>query len=88
MQLTKAQRLFVAIGHVDKEIIRYSCMLKEKPWRQLQTNHPAYNFKKRYLKELRARRKKLIREALEAARAENTEHYMNGINEVLRQISR
>lgn len=33
-------------------------------------------------------RKKLIREALDAARSENTEHYMNGINEVLRQITR
>ena len=88
MKLTKAQRLFVAIGHVDKEIIRYSCMLKEKPWRQLQTNHPVYNFKKRYLKGLRARRKKLIREALEAARSENTEHFNNGINLVLSQIGR
>lgn len=66
MKLSKAQRLFVAIGHVDKEIIRYSCMLKEMPWRQLQTNHPVYNFKKRYLKGLRSRRKKLIREALRA----------------------
>lgn len=36
----------------------------------------------------RKERKKLIREALEAARSENTEHYMNGINEVLRQIGR
>lgn len=36
----------------------------------------------------RKERKKLIREALAAARSENTEHYMNGINEVLRQIGR
>lgn len=45
-----------------------------------------------YLSEIVAyhskRRKKLIREALEAARSENTEHYMNGINEVLRLIGR
>lgn len=34
----------------------------------------------------RKERKKLIREALDAARSENTEHYMNGINEVLRRI--
>lgn len=80
MKLTKAQRLFVAIGHVDKEIIRYSCMLKEKPWRQLQTNHPAYNFKKRYLKGLRALRKKLIREALEAWRDAELDSFMQGYN--------
>ena len=78
MKLTKAQRLFVAIGHVDEEIIRYSCMLKEKPLRQLQTNHPAYNFKKRYLQGLRARRKKLIREALEAWKAEQIDAYNEG----------
>lgn len=78
MKLSKAQRLFVAIGHVDKEIIRYSCMLKEKPLRQLQTKHPAYNFKKRYLQGLRARRKKLIREALEAWKAEEIAAYNEG----------
>ena len=80
MKLTKAQRLFVAIGHVDKEIIRYSCMLKEKPWRQLQTNHPAYNFKKRYLYGLRCRRKRLIREALEAWREEELDNFIKGYN--------
>ena len=36
----------------------------------------------------RKERKRFIREALEAARSENTEHYMNGINDVLRQIRR
>lgn len=79
MKLTKAQRLFVAIGHVDKEIIRYSCMLKEKPWRQLQSNHPVYNFKKRYLKGLRARRKRLIREALRAYELEIGDAFSDGV---------
>lgn len=36
----------------------------------------------------RKERKKLIREALEAARSENTEHFNNGINLVLSQIGR
>lgn len=55
-------------------------MLKEKPWRQLQTNHPAYNFKKRYLQGLRARRKKLIREALAAWRDSELDNFIKGYN--------
>lgn len=85
MKFSRVQRLFVAIGHVDKEIIRYSCMLKEKPWRQLQTNHPAYNFKKRYLKGLRARRKRLIREALWAYEEELIKAYYAGVDSVRKE---
>lgn len=85
MKLTKAQRLFVAIGHVDKEIIRYA------EWEKRASSsrgkiRPSHC--RACLMQARARRKRLIREALKAARSENTEHYMNGINEVLRLIRR
>lgn len=85
MKLTKAQRLFVAIGHVDKEIIRYAEWEKRASSSRgkIRPSHCRAR-----LMQTRALRKRLIREALEAARSENTEHYMNGINEVLRLIGR
>ncbi len=88
MKLTKAQRLFVAIGYVDGKIRRIADSFLDPYGRERPHPHPVWDAKRTRLKELRARRKQLIREALEAARSENTEHYMNGINEVLRQIGR
>lgn len=67
MKLTKAQRLFVAIGHVDKEIIRYA------EWENRASDsrgkiRPSYCRER--LMQTRALRKRLIREALEAYETE------------------
>lgn len=78
MKLTKAQRLFMAAGQVQNELMLQKAYYA--PWDDDGEESG------KLIKEYKARRKRLIREALEAARSENTEHYMNGINEVLRQI--
>jgi hypothetical protein len=67
MKLTKAQRLFVAIGHEDKAIIRYA------EWEKRASSsrgkiRPSHC--RSLLKQTRARRKRLIREALEAYETE------------------
>lgn len=75
MKLTKAQRLFVAIGHVDKEIIRYAvwekgnCSSRGK----IRPSHCRAR-----LMQARARRKKLIREALKAWRDETDNLFIDG----------
>lgn len=80
MKLTKAQRLFIKAGEAQAEI-DYWKWVDQGIYRS--DDIPDCSFRIAKIKKLR---KKLIREALEAARSENTEHYMNGINEVLRQI--
>lgn len=80
MKLTKAQRLFIAAGQVQNELMLQKAY--HAPW------DDGIEESGKHIKEYKARRKRLIREALEAARSENTEHYMNGINEVLRQLTR
>ena len=67
MKLSKVQRLFVAIGHVDKEIIRYA------EWEKRASSsrgkiRPSHC--RACLMQARARRKRLIRAALEAWEAE------------------
>lgn len=65
MKLTKAQRLFVAIGHADKRILSESVRGFMPP-----TQKKKFSIVKQELKQRRARRKKLIREALEAYETE------------------
>ena len=78
MKLTKSQRLFIKAGEAQCRIKQYKyntvCGIDQDF-----SDTIAYYQKKR---------KQYIRLALEAARSENTEHYMNGINEVLRLIGR
>lgn len=61
MKLTKAQRLFVAIGHVDKEIIRYAVWEKNacKSRGKIKPSHCRAR-----LMQVKKLRKKLIKEAL------------------------
>ena len=63
MKLTKAQRLFVAIGHVDKEIIGYAEWEKRASSSRgkIRPSHCRAR-----LMQTRALRKRLIREALRA----------------------
>lgn len=80
MKLTKAQRLFVAIGHVDKEIIRYA------EWEKRASDsrgkiRPSHCRER--LMQTRALRKRLIREALEAAYEEYWNAYGEGEKEGL-----
>ena len=83
MKLTKAQRLFVAIGHVDGKIRRLADSFLDPYGRERPHPHPVWDAKRTWLKELRARRKRLIREALEAwkveERAAHNEGYRDGI---------
>lgn len=80
MKLTKSQRLFIAAGQVQNELMLQKAY--HAPWDDGREESG------KHIKEYKARRKRLIREALDAARSENTEHYMNGINEVLRLIGK
>ena len=82
MKLTKAQRLFIKAGRMETMINGLAYKIQTSPL------SAAITVPKGALKRMRRERKRLIREALEAARSENTEHYMNGINEVLRLIGR
>ena len=67
MKLPKAQRLFVALGHEDKEIKRYAEWEKRASSSRgkIRPSHCRAR-----LKQTRKRRKKLIREALEAYETE------------------
>lgn len=87
MKLTKAQRLFMKAGAADRKLRACEKALKQF-CEDIKNNPHAWSGITRKNKQLRARRKKLIREALEAARSENTEHFNNGINLVLSQIGR
>ena len=77
MKLTKAQRLFVAIGHVDKEIIRYAVWEKRASSSRgkIRPSHCRSR-----LMQTRALRKKLIREALEAWRDAELDNFIQGYN--------
>ena len=61
MKLTKAQRLFVSIGHIDKELIRFSLWEKRCSDSRGKIN-PSHC--RARLMQIKALRKKLIREAL------------------------
>lgn len=79
MKLTKAQRLFVAIGHMDEKINRVAVSFYDPYGRRVRPHpHPVWDAKREWLKELRARRKKLIREALEAWETEEAAAYGRG----------
>ena len=83
MKLTKAQRLFVAIGHVDKEIIRYAVWEKRASSSRgkIRPSHC-----RERLMQTRALRKKLIREAMRAYELEIGEAFSNG-RALMRAIS-
>ena len=83
MKLTKAQRLFVAIGHVDGKIRRIADSFLDPYGRERPHPHPVWDAKRTWLKVLRARRKKLIREALEAWAVEEAATTRRAINEQL-----
>lgn len=81
MKLTKAQRLFVAIGHVDEKINRIAVSFYDPYGSRVRPHpHPVWDAKREWLKELRARRKKLIREALEAWRDAELDNFIAGYN--------
>lgn len=67
MKLTRAQRLFVAIGRLNSRILSESDFLKLLSMRVDEDEEPEANREHKHrLKQLLARRKKLIREALRA----------------------
>ena len=82
MKLTKAQRLFIKAGEQQAEI-NYWKWVDQGSF--MDDNGPDCSEPIAKRKKLR---KKFIREALDAARSENTEHFNNGINLVLSQITR
>lgn len=83
MKLTKAQRLFVAIGHVDGKIRRIADSFLDPYGRERPHPHPVWDAKRTQLKELRALRKRLIREALEAWQQEQDSTVLRALNEQL-----
>ena len=80
MKLTKAQRLFVAIGHVDGKIRRIADSFLDPYGRERPHPHPVWDAKRILLKELRALRKRLIREALDAWRDAELDNFIQGYN--------
>lgn len=81
MKLTRAQRLFVAIGHVDKELIRYAEWEKRNSSSRgkIRPSHCRAR-----LMQVRALRKKLIRAALEAWQEEEEDSaVLRALNENL-----
>lgn len=75
MKLTKAQRLFVSIGHLDKELIKYA--LLEKRCSESRGKIKPSHCRAR-LKQVKALRKKLIRGALCEWEKEKEEAYHQG----------
>lgn len=73
MKLSKAQRLFISVGKIEYEIMlqKNSCC----PWDDDRAEGALI------IKKLKARRKKLIREALEAADEEYWNAYGDGEKE-------
>ena len=71
MKLTKAQRLFVAIGHVDKELTRFS--LWEKRCSESRGKIKPSHCRAR-LMQVKALRKNLLRQALLEWQKEQTEN--------------
>jgi hypothetical protein len=89
MKLSKSQRLFLAVARTEYLTQRLKFVIDcTRPYDWPQKKIEILRYETGELKRLRALRKKLLREALEAARSETTAHYMNGINEVLRLIER
>lgn len=79
MKLTKAQRLFVAIGRLNSRIASESDFLQLLSMRVDEEEEPEANREhKLRLKLLRALRKRLIRAALEAWEAEEAAAYNAG----------
>ena len=76
MKLTKAQRLFVAVGRADNEMQYYKYL------DSVVEPHICDGYGEE-IKKLRARRKRLIREALEAANNEWWAAYEEGEKEGL-----
>ena len=72
MKLTKAQRLFASVGKIEYEIMlqKNSCC----PWDDDRAEGALI------IKKLKARRKKLIREALEAWREQELDNFIAGYN--------
>lgn len=70
MKLTKAQRLFVAVGQVQNELMLQKAYYA--PWDDDKEESG------KTIKAYKARRKKLIREALEAWKAEEIAAYNEG----------
>ena len=80
MKLTKAQRLFVAIGHIDKDIAWVKASLGNKlPFAEYDRTK-SFPLHKSKIKRLKARRKQLIREALEAWRDTELDNFIKGYN--------
>jgi hypothetical protein len=73
MKLNKTQRLFVAIGHIDARILSESMRSFTPP-----TQKEKFSIVKQELKQLRARRKKLIRKALRAYELEIADAFTAG----------
>lgn len=78
MKLTKSQRLFIKAGEAQARIMQYKYNIVHTNGSNVADPIAYY----------RKKRKQYIKLAIDAARSENTEHYMNGINEDLRQIGR
>lgn len=79
MKLSKAQRLFIAIGRLNSRIASESDFLQLLSMRVDEEEEPEANREhKLRLKQLRARRKKLICEALEAWEVEEIASYNKG----------
>lgn len=78
MKLTKAQRLFVAIGHLDKELVKYA--LWEKRCSESRGKIKPSHCRAR-LMQVKARRKRLIRAALEAWQQEEAATAQRAIKE-------
>ena len=88
MKLTKAQRLFIKAGEAQASMEYYKWCENQSLFDDEEDDGVILVTENRNIAKYRKLRKQLIREALEAARSENTEHFNNGINLVLSQITR
>lgn len=71
MKLTRSQRLFVALGRLNSHILSESAFLQLLRMRVDEDEEPEANREHKHrLKQLRARRKRLLREALAAYETE------------------
>lgn len=75
MKLTKAQRLFVAVGQVQNELMLQKAY--HAPWDEDKEESG------KYIKEYKARRKRLIRKALEAWQQAQDSTVLRALNEQL-----
>lgn len=79
MKLTKAQRLFMKAGIADNEL-RENQRFFKKYCEDPKANNKAWRSVNRKIKQIRARRKRLIREALEAWRDTELDNFIAGYN--------